>query len=402
MPEVTEHVEPVQPTPVIIRYLPGLNGLRAIAALLVVLHHVFQSSEKIGIIQTFPATVIFDRGRAAVDFFFTLSGFLITYLLLQEIARTGTVSLKGFYLRRLYRIWPLYYIILILGFAIFAGIYPRVYHKPYFEFNLAHGLLLYLLFLPHLVVAYYRVGLLLPLWSIGVEEQFYAFWAPLVKWCGRRSMLALVIAFIVATVAFSGLAHSDRVFPDEHVSAFVQQLRFHYMAVGAFFAYVLFYWGRRYRRSILAQLPVQWLNLAIIAYHYLIGFPPGWGVALDVGLALCYGTLILSVSAIPKPFVNLEREPLVYLGKISYGIYMYHMLGDYCIRSAFQAAGLTGAYSIPLTMAYWFAVTAVAVALAHLSYRYIESYFLSLGHGEKQQRQTSVGNLAASAEGATR
>src|SRR5580692_1479144 len=114
-----------------IRYFPGLSGLRFIAAFFVLISHAYQTAVKVGFIGEIRSSVFFDRGASAVDFFFTLSGFLITYLLLQEWAATGTISLPHFYLRRVCRIWPLYFFVLATGFILFGIVYPRMFHVPY-------------------------------------------------------------------------------------------------------------------------------------------------------------------------------------------------------------------------------------------------------------------------------
>jgi peptidoglycan/LPS O-acetylase OafA/YrhL len=75
----------------------------------------------------------------------------------------------------------------------------------------------------------------------------------------------------------------------------------------------------------------------------------------------------------------VEWEPLVYLGKISYGIYMYHMIADYAVRQAFTMSHLDGKENLALVLLYGAAVLGIAVVIAHLSYRYVESYFLALG-----------------------
>jgi peptidoglycan/LPS O-acetylase OafA/YrhL len=376
-----------------LKYLQGLNGLRFIAAFLVVVRHVCQSSEKIGIWHHIQSTVLFERGLAAVDFFFTLSGFLITYLLIQEFAATSGVSLKRFYLRRVYRIWPLYFIILGIGFTFFALIFPRIFHYQYFEFDLKTGFLLYVLFLPHWMASHYRVGLLLPMWSIGVEEQFYLFWAPLVKLFARR-ILFLILFFIVITSGFQLLVDAGALAPNGPLRDFLHTLRFHYMAVGSLFAWVLFNHGERYRVSIFAQPWFQALNIAFLAYHYVIGFPGQWSVPLDIALALSYGILILNVSVVPKRLLNVEWEPLIYLGKISYGIYMYHMIADYAVRQAFTMLHLDGKENLALVLLYGAAVLGIAIVIAHLSYRYVESYFLSLG----RHRAHAVRPVAACGE----
>jgi peptidoglycan/LPS O-acetylase OafA/YrhL len=363
----------------VLKYLEGINGLRFVAALLVVVRHWYLTTVKLGLCPPISSTVIVDRGAAAVDFFFTLSGFLITYLLIQESDRTGTISIKGFYVRRIYRIWPLYFIVLAIGFTFFAVIYPRLFHRTYFEFDPGQGLFLYAVFLPHWMRAYYRVGLLNPLWSIGVEEQFYLCWAPLMKWFGRR-ISYLVGAFIIITIGCHAVFRAGWFPMDSRLASFIGMLRFHYMAFGSMFACILFYAGKRYRESVFASIPFQLPTILVLAYHYIFGLPQGWGLWLDVLLGLLYGVLILNVSIVPNRLVNLEWEPLAYLGKISYGIYMYHMMVDYCLRPAFSGLGMAGGQSIVQSLLYGVLLLAGTIVVAHFSYQHIERHLLALGH----------------------
>src|ERR1700748_3873405 len=97
-----------------LNWFPGLNGLRFLAAAMVVLMHIHNNMGNSGLAQL-PAWPILFKGLYAVSFFFVLSGFLITWLLLQEQQRSRTIDIKKFYLRRIFRIWPLYFIVITLG-----------------------------------------------------------------------------------------------------------------------------------------------------------------------------------------------------------------------------------------------------------------------------------------------
>jgi peptidoglycan/LPS O-acetylase OafA/YrhL len=362
--------------------LPGLNGLRFIAAGLVLLQHCYQQCNKIGLCGAVSRVVIFDRGLQAVDFFFTLSGFLITYLLLQELRAAGTVSLKNFYMRRACRIWPLYYIILGCGIFLLDVVYPRMYHERYFDFSLGNGLLMYILFLPNWMAAYHKVGLLLPLWSIGVEEQFYVFWAPLVKRFGR-SAFVLVTVFLAVTLVMSILMRSAVFSNGEGPRAFfLERLRFHYMAVGCFFSCLLFHKGSWLRQSVFVRKWFCCFTVSALAYHYIIGFRATGAIlstALDLGLAVLYGSLIIQVSVAGSGLSFLEGKAISHLGKISYGIYMYHMVLAYLARTIIVAIHPLGT-SVGLTVAFFVAVFVLTILVAHLSYEFVESYFLSIGH----------------------
>jgi len=161
-------------------YFPGLNGLRFIAAFVVVLDHIEQIKTWFGLP---PAAFLADWGNAtgdyAVTLFFALSGFLITYLLLAEQRQTGTIHIRKFYLRRILRIWPLYYLLVLIGFAALPPLIAGDYAGPRGPYTLT-GLLIHLLFAPNLAPF---LGVVVPgishLWTIGVEEQFYLAWPPL-------------------------------------------------------------------------------------------------------------------------------------------------------------------------------------------------------------------------------
>ena len=162
-------------------YFKGLNGLRFFAAFLVLMQHAESIRLKYSLFNLSGYT-LFNSGEIAVEFFFVLSGFLITYLLLEEEANTGSINIKHFYMRRVLRIWPLYYLILIIGLLLIPVVIKvlKIEYTAHFPFALAS--FLYVIFLPNLVTSLWGSSFLAPLWSIGVEEQFYFFWAPLVKY----------------------------------------------------------------------------------------------------------------------------------------------------------------------------------------------------------------------------
>jgi len=361
------------------KYLPGLDSLRFFAAFFVIISHANQSILKLGI--DLPTTLwpIFKKGGDAVDFFFTLSGFLITYLLLQEKEASGTISLKNFYLRRVFRIWPLYFIVLAIGFTFFTLIYPVIFKEQFFRFNAWHVLLLFVFFLPNYAAKNYAVGLLNPLWSIGVEEQFYLFWAPLMK-VFRRHTLGLIVLFILVSCLFSFVVNYRLIpIPENWMNVFIF-LKFHNMAIGCVFAYILHHWHTRYIDTFLTHKAIQALVISALAYHYVSGFRFLANPWLDILQSILYGLLILNVSSIPNKLVNLEIKPLLFLGKISYGLYMYHMLADYALRFSFQKFVASSHYPLVTMVAYHVLLLALTIVISALSYFLIERRILALKH----------------------
>ncbi|MBL0358818.1 MAG: acyltransferase [Chitinophagaceae bacterium] len=359
-----------------LKYLPGLNSLRFFAAFFVVISHAGISLDKLGI-QPASGLAFLNRGGDAVDFFFTLSGFLITYLLITEIHQTGTVSIKQFYLRRVFRIWPLYFFVVCIGFFLLGYVYPKMYHQLFFSFSIPQGLLLFIFFMPNYAAKNYTVGLLNPLWSIGVEEQFYLFWAPMVK-LFKKYLLPMILLFIAASLTFYAVVYY-RIFPiATNWEVFFLTQKFYSMAIGSLFGYILYHHAGLYNNSILANKKFQLLVLAVILWHFLFHNVAETGLWFKVLFSFLYGLLILNVSVVTEKLLNMEQPVLTYLGTISYGIYMYHMLVDYCLRLMVPKLSFLHLPKILMVPLYYILMVAATIGVAALSFRYFERYFLQL------------------------
>jgi len=125
-----------------------------------------------------------ETGKIAVICFFVLSGFLITYLLLAEERHTGSISTRDFYARRILRIWPLYYVLVLAAFFVFPRIPVFAGALKFPEESRARSFFLYMSIFPNLAAPFPYLG---HLWSIGVEEQFYIAWPLLLKRSGSDS-----------------------------------------------------------------------------------------------------------------------------------------------------------------------------------------------------------------------
>jgi peptidoglycan/LPS O-acetylase OafA/YrhL len=358
-------------------WFPGLNGLRFLAAAMVVIMHIHNNMGISGLAQL-PAWPILFKGLYAVSFFFVLSGFLITWLLLQEQHRTHTISIKKFYLRRVFRIWPLYFIVIAAGLFFYWRLAPAL--KLPFESDYPHGLgiALYALFLANLMNSLYHVGGILHVtWSIAVEEQFYLFWAPLVKRC-RRRLPALIVGVTVVSLVANMLNTLNVFHLGKGMQAFVGTLQFHYMGFGACFA-----WALHKNRDRLLALPLfrkpalQVLCVILIGAFFFLYKRNVWGeLLLPAPLACLFGWLIINVSSNSRRILRLDNGALNYLGKISYGLYMYHMPMVYATAFLFKRlawANVPGWYFFPLYFACVFVLTGI---LASLSYYALEKPLL--------------------------
>jgi peptidoglycan/LPS O-acetylase OafA/YrhL len=302
--------------------------------------------------------------------FFALSAYLITNLLLKERDENMAVSVRKFYLRRILRIWPLYIFGILIGIA-WAFAFLGGQH--------ATGFAWYMLFAGNFYCA--SVGWfnnpMLPLWTISIEEQFYLIWPWAMRWFSRRDLVLCALVFIlVANIKLFnfGQRHANTDY-EVWCNAFVQ---FEMFAVG-----ILLALARSHRKpgNVVAGVmlaisgPVLWfvacytfqvkqaasMGLAISGFAMIVGYAL---IAVGCG-AILQGFCMIGSSHIPKWAANL--------GKISYGLYVYHFLA---IRLSFIPLLLLHIpYNVITSCALAFPLTILA---AKLSYTHLESPFLRL------------------------
>jgi peptidoglycan/LPS O-acetylase OafA/YrhL len=374
-----------------ITHFKGLNTLRFIAASLVVLHHSATIGRKYELfnIENFS---LFRNGANAVSFFFVLSGFLITYLLLKEKNQTKTISIKSFYLRRVKRIWPLYFLLIFIGtifLPFFFSIFNIDYQMPY---ALSQTWYYFLFFFPILVLFNYGNHFLEPLWSIGVEEVFYLIWAPLFKFI-KKSLIPIL--FIIAIklslsiyIQIQGIDTSTNLF-----AFLIHNYSFETMAIGALGAYLLFTTPpyKSLETSILFAKPIKYLLYLIVIIYLCFNINIDncvWNfvfktpVLSPLIISLLYLYIIISYTLSFKE--KKENKALFFLGEISYGIYMYHMGVMFLVVLIFSKLKAFIPNSL-LIITFLIAVFLLTIVISSLSKRYFENFFLR--KKEKNQRK---------------
>lgn len=356
-------------------YRPELDVLRFLAFLLVFIEHTFSYSiefllrHNVAAWIAVPLTRIIAGGAFGVDLFFALSAYLITELLLREKHQTGALDIRAFYIRRILRIWPLYYFFLFLAFAI-------SFFDPGGNFSVRHLATLLLLSGNWGFVLWGdKAGsIVFHLWSIAVEEQFYLLWPPIVARLTRpRIMIAAGILILVANIERYWLLTRHAT---PHQLWWDTFAHLDSIAIGIL-ASALLKGGTPAlsvtRRSMLIIIGLACF-FAVGSFRGIIPGPP------PITLPMLGGSVVvvLGCLALLLGFIGLKVRDgwLTYLGKISYGLYVWHTL---CVFLVFKVAWLNHAF---LAQG---ASLALTIAAAAMSYSFLEKPFLRL-----KQRFTHV------------
>lgn len=286
-------------------YFPALDGLRAVSVLLVATWHVPQGAAS-------RAASIFSavRGAQGVTVFFVLSGFLITLLALREERVTGNVSFAAFYVRRTFRLFPLYYAVLGCYAVLILVVHldPRraefVRALPYY--------LTYLQEVPHFFFggsAPFEIS-----WSLGIEEKFYLFWPLLcfaaLAGASLRTRIAVALGLMIVLLSAPLVFHSDP------VGVMLRQ----YGALMAGCALALMV-DAPAMRGVLESCTRGWVPLIALAGVLLLRAPM---------LVVVFATAVAIPSFITRRgwlARMLACGPLAWLGRRSYGFYLVHVLG---------------------------------------------------------------------------
>ncbi len=369
-------------------YRPELDVVRFLAFLLVFLHHTLPSSRDpriIHILKGFSPALgsLTDACAYGLSLFFTLSAFLICELLLRESQSSGTVSVKQFYIRRILRIWPLYYFALALGliflflpgsvpgdikkigwFAIFMGSWYSVTHIA-----------------SALPIA--------PLWSISVEEQFYLFAPWAVKYLTRKLLYGFCAVLLATANLWLYYLGRD--------SAIDRRIWFN-----GFIQYECFAGGILLCLFLRGRIPklLVWQRTALLAFSFILWFYTCYGLHTRFGNAgdtnpgswhlICgYALATLGCVLVMVAFLGVDARLLprwaIYLGRISFGLYVYHdfviYLTDHLFIgyiSTFKYLPVVKSLEGPIYIMNMSLTLGLTILIASLSYRYLETPFLKM------------------------
>lgn len=353
-------------------YFPNLDGIRFIAAALVIVHHIEQLKSIFGH-NSYWESIGFVRiaGKLGVVMFFVLSGFLITYLLLNEEKEHKSISIKMFYLRRVLRIWPLYFLIILLAFLVLPNISAFTlpgYGKEMIYQDLSFKMMLFLLLFPNLaLVIWGGIPYAAQTWSIGTEEQYYGIWPIMMKIFKKNRIYIMILILLFYKIVGYLLGFEFLSFPYKEIFVkYWSTLFLNSLAIGGLFAALLFY-----KNKILKYILNTYLfNSSIILVIILICTGKMFPFMHYEIYSFLFAIIILNFSSNPKISISLEGSIMNYLGRISYGLYMFHGIAIVLSIIILNEFNLVNNWLLyPLSFIF-------TILIAGISYKYYESFFI--------------------------
>ncbi len=369
-------------------YFQNLDAIRFIAALMVCASHGFVwlfaysncKSQILGKLWS-----VLADGYLGVVIFFVLSGFLITYILLEEKELTGHINVKNFYIRRVLRIWPLYFLILPIGFVLI----PLLYHVPDMFNAIHYRLPYYLTFLSNFEVIHLFKNDLVQnehikviqavTWSVSIEEQFYLVWPLLFILVKPRYYIFIFLITIIGSTLFRVYYRNDNLTLQWHTLSVMVDLAF-----GGLSAYLVI----KYRsfKEFFSRIPpgfsllIYMSGFAVLFFRKEIMYYVPYAEACNSFVLWClfFSFAILDQNFSRPGFFKLVNIKLItFLGKYSYGIYLLHH-----VAIALVAFAVKGLNIIDTTFLNYLIIGMLTLILtlvmSYLSYEFYEKRFLNL------------------------
>jgi peptidoglycan/LPS O-acetylase OafA/YrhL len=370
-------------------FFPHLDALRFFAFFAVFVHHAFIS---LGYYNSNPTFKFIHKnflsaGGLGVSFFFVLSGFLITHLLLEEKENNGRIDIKKFYIRRMLRIWPLYFLIVVLALFVFPLFKDAV--PAYFPIRFATNKLnpwLYVGFAGNFDYLWNGISNVLIgiLWSVSIEEQFYLFWPLIIAFVPKKRLLPTFLLIILASTLFRFFCTNGGSLKiiSYHSFSCVSDL-----AIGAVLAYLATnkkFIERVERMPGLAIESIYFVGFALLPFReYIWKFGVHYvhaAAILPVLIAVFFAFVIMEQCYARHSFFKAGNLKMISkLGTYSYGLYCYHMTVFCVVLLCCWFAGLriTGINYYQLLIVSVISLL-LTIGISKVSYFYFEKKFLDL------------------------
>ncbi|MBK7969339.1 MAG: acyltransferase [Bacteroidetes bacterium] len=360
-------------------YFENLDGLRFLCFLSVFFFHSFHTEYdfiKDNPVYTFIKKDLFGNGNLGVNFFFVLSGFLITFLLIEEKKLNRQIDLRNFWIRRILRIWPLFYFCVFFGFVMFPMIKEFFGQVP----NETASPLMYLTFLNNFDII--RSGLpdssvLGVLWSVAIEEQFYLLWPVILFALPVRNYWMAFAAIIVSSLFYRAMNDSP-LLHEHHTLSCIGD-----MAIGAFGAWMiseskkfkeLFENLKKYQIAIIYML----FELVFLFRDEVMFSSFPLRIFERSIIALIMLSIILEQNYAKNSLFKMsDFKRISKLGTITYGLYCLHFIGILVATTITKKLGInTGLYQVLFLDT--FLALGFTIFIASISYRFYETPFLKL------------------------
>jgi peptidoglycan/LPS O-acetylase OafA/YrhL len=330
-----------------------LDGIRALSILAVIWHHTAA--------HYFDASPLANSGYHGVSLFFVISGFLITSLIIREKNKNGFVNLKKFYIRRSLRIFPLYYAVLLVYIVAVAVIEGDSADGKEFFSNLPYYLTYTSnVFVPLIfgerIIFYFA-------WSLAVEEQFYLVWPWFERYLKNKTLILISVLLIMFLVGI----HFN-IFLDNKIGRTITDILVIPISLGVLLAHIL-----HLEKAYISMSKILAGNYLSLIYLFIVLLLLSYSVQnilIYLFMALFLGSCVIA----PNPILRnlLENKAIIHLGKISYGMYLMHMLSYNAVKLLLKS------FNIGHWLLYFSLTVIVTTIVATLSFYTFEKYFMNL------------------------
>lgn len=352
-------------------YFPHLDGLRFFAFFIVFISHA--------ILFIWDGKLFLAQGDLGVSFFFVLSGFLITFLLyFEKESDRGYIKLTHFYARRILRIWPVYFMVILLSILLaqinFANLPFEIGFNPE-SFPWFLGFITNFYIISHGSVS----AALAVLWSISVEEQFYLVWPLIVSYIKKKYLPLLLVGIIIFATIFRYLNFDNYKVVSYSTLSVVGDL-----AIGALFGFFAFHkpYFNEQMALFFTKKKIIFLYSLLASCIFIKMFPgifiqenliPLYTAIFPVVFSFLFACIIIEQNYSNHSFFKASKNRhITYLGKISYGLYAYHSIVIAIVFSTLRTYNINSPLLITILS---FMGT---IGIAHISYSFIEKKIINL------------------------
>ncbi len=357
----------------------NLDGIRTCAFLMVFFGHCFRWVPLQGKFEELEwiSDLMTNLSNMGVNLFFVLSGFLITYMLMNEQTETGTISISKFYIRRILRIWPLYYIVVAVGFIVVFFVFKLL------PMNLLtfRGTMFYAFFLVNFEHIYYNLThtLISVLWSVSVEEQFYLCW-PLLLAFTKRQYYPLLFAVLIAASIMFRINTSVTSYRIMHYHTLAIAI---YLLIGGLGAWLVY--TKRKFLDLITEIPKYTIVIVYVSLAFIASIHKTYLADYEALICLFYAPaflfVVLEQNYAKHSFYKMSRIwALDFLGKYTYTLYCTHFFSIFAVCFIHIHFLKLPDDNLFLYSLEWVIAAFLCISSAILIYRYYESYFLKLKH----------------------